>query len=425
MTVEHVVLRRATEAQFNQGVVNQLEQWGGGLSLPLFQQREELLKATGMGQELTGWVLLPSSAPADTLDFLCSVRTYRRPIYYLPGSSSASPHPSAPSSTSAEPSAATSGTPTARRVTAYSVATVFTPAKNRGKGYAQKMMELLHAELRTKGDGAELLQDDEEKDGKPLEAWKGGKDGLLSFLLSDVGHFYARAKDERSGRGWRVQGTTTTTWNLAESLQTSPESFSTPPTPPSGFHTSPITSTDLASVALADAALLHTSLSASVPSSKPRFIVEPTPSSFEWSTTRSTHAFAARGLPVPSLWGFQLRGEAEGGRAAEDGWSYILLVMDPKLKVAKLLRLRLASTSAKELVAGHASYLVRAAAELARSHGMEQMLGWNVPSAALEELEEGDKGVTAEREGNLSAVAWYGEGDGEVEWENNESYTWC
>lgn len=305
------------------------------------------------------------------------------------------------------------------------MATVFTPAKNRGKGYAQKMMELLHAEIRTSGEDAALLQENEVADGRPLEAWKGGKDGLVSFLFSDVGHFYARAKDQRTDRGWRVQGTTTTTWDLTKSLLPSSRTPLASPPPPTGFKAFPITSADLASIARADAALLYTSLSASEPSNKRRFIVEPTPSSFEWSTTRSCHAFAARGLPAPTVWGFQLRGDAEEGQSTEKDWSFILFVMDPKLKVSKLLRLRLASTWAKELVAGHASYLLQAAAELARSHGMEQMLGWNVQSAALEELEEGDKGVTAEREGNLSAVAWYGEGDGKVEWEQNESYAWC
>jgi hypothetical protein len=52
-------------------------------------------------------------------------------------------------------------------------------------------------------------------------------------------------------------------------------------------------------------------------------------------------------------------------------------------------------------------------------------VGWNVPLTALDDLEDGDKGATAEREGNLSAVAWYGGGDGGVEWQHNESYAWC
>lgn len=305
------------------------------------------------------------------------------------------------------------------------MASVFTPAKNRGKGYAQKMMELLHAEIRTSGGDVALLQNDERAEGKPMEAWRGGKDGILSFLYSDVGDFYARAKDPGTDRGWRIQGTTTTTWDLKSCLSPLPKSPSASLPPPTGFKSSPITSADLASIALADAALLYASLSSSIPSYKTRFVVEPTPGSFGWSTTRSTLALTARGLPAPTVWGFQLRGEADKVQPTEGGWSYILLVMDMRLKVAKLLRLRLASTSAKELLAGHASYLIQAAGKLARSHGMETMLGWNVPLAALEEMEVKDKGTTAEREGNLSAVAWYGEGDGDVEWVQNESYAWC
>lgn len=343
-------------------------------------------------------------------------------MLYLPAQSS---QLSAPSLSSAEPSTTTPTAPTVRRAISYSIASVFTPAKNRGKGYARKMMELLHAEIRTEGEDTALLQEEEGTDGKPLEAWTGGHDGVLSFLYSDVGDFYARAKEQRTDRGWRIQGTTTTTWDLTKSLLLSAQSPSASLLPPPGVQASPITSADLSFTALVDAALLHASLSASKPSSKPRFIVEPTLASYDWSTTRSTHAFTARDLPAPTVLGFQLRAEAEGAQPTASGWSYILLAMDPKRKVAKLLRLRLASTSAQELVPGHAAYLLRAAAELARSHGMEEMLSWNVPSAALEELKEGDKGVTAEREGNLSAVAWYGEGDGEVEWEHNESYAWC
>lgn len=51
----YLALHQATEAQWLKSISNVLPEWGGGLPLELFVQREKLLRETGMGRGLTCW----------------------------------------------------------------------------------------------------------------------------------------------------------------------------------------------------------------------------------------------------------------------------------------------------------------------------------------------------------------------------------
>lgn len=350
---------------------------------------------------------MPSDVPSDTLDFLCSVETFRRPILFRPSSQSP----------------LNGGTAEVLRSVSYSIASVFTPPANRGKKYAQTMMTLLHDELRMEDNGSGLVVEEEDAE-VGLEAAKGGKDGVVSFLYSDVGDFYSRAKEARSRKGWRIVGTErTTTWDL-RSLTSST------PTTPQGFEAVPITTESLPSLANRDANLLRASLYSSPSVAHDRFIVEPTPGSFIWSTSRSTHSFTSRNLSPPHTWGFELR---PTGAATSDQWSFILLSFLAHTKGVEVLRLRLATDEQTgEPLPGHATFLLNSAARLAQELGSEKVVGWNVHPSALDELGEKGvgKGVTEERKDHLSALAWYGPttvdgGEPEVAWLVNETYAWC
>ncbi|ORY88617.1 hypothetical protein BCR35DRAFT_350854 [Leucosporidium creatinivorum] len=411
---EQLILRQATQEQWLQSISHTHPQWGGGISLELYKEREKLLKeSTGeMGGSLICWVLLPTTSSPDSLNFYSSCESYRRPILHLPPSTSSSP--SSPKS-----------------AFAYSIASVFTPPQHRRHGYARTMMSLLHEQLRRSPSPSPSPS-------APVD--KGGESPLLSFLYSDVGNFYSTCIDRASGKGWEVQGTErTTSWELGSAFSSRPET-------PEGWETREITTSDLADVAKRDADVLTSSFAhpssnpESATSNKSQFLILPTPSSFSWSIARSAYSFTARGAAAPEVWGFGVSrtAAAEGKDDSEEAWGYVLLGMDYKEKKAKLLRLRLptspspipTSPSPSSSPAELGAHLIHLAASLALQHGMTKLEAWNVDTFVLSALDsEGNGGKTERREDSESAVAWYGEGEGEgegeVEWRVNEGYAWC
>lgn len=348
-------------------------------------------------------MLLPSDAAPDSTDILCSVETYRRSILYLP-----------PSSTTAD----TSAEPAVKRLVGYSIASVFTPPQNRKKGYAKRMMELLHDQLGLPASNsasaalAELKEEEVE-----LKGADGGRDGLLSWLYSDVGDFYSRCHrgGKPEGESWQIQGLTTTTWTIPLPASSSPVS------PPKGFTCSLVKPTDFDRLAKLDASSLRRSFASS---SSPRgaFAAEPTDGALHWATQRGAHSFTARGQEAPTVWGVELRLSSPSSSNVGEPTSFILFTCDFQKQKAKLLRLLLSSPS-------HAPFLLSEASRLLQQYHQTKLVGWKVPEEALEELRQFGKGwagETGERSDSLSAVAWYGqEGEGEVEWRVNEGYAWC
>lgn len=292
-----------------------------------------------------------------TTDFPCSCETYRRPLI-VRGDASTSPV----------------------RTTGYSIASVFTLASYRRKGHAERMMTLLHEQLRL--DGVPSVD-------AVVPGWQGGKDGIISFLYSDVGDFYARCGKP----GWTINAPISTVW-------TAPY-----PSPTSSLRTNAITMETLAEVASLDASLLAQSLP---PGS---FSIEPSFENYEWAYERSAYYAPILGLTQPKILG------AEIGTRGEADWGCILFFPNfAKGTVLKIVRIR--------ANAGQMQALMEVAWEVGRSIEAKSMSAWNVGDELLGGLKGGERGATGVRKDSLSAVAWYGGGK-PGEWSVNEAYAWC
>ncbi|SCV67254.1 BQ2448_5900 [Microbotryum intermedium] len=386
---EENILKRATRAQYLQSLENQPVEWGAGLTLEQFVQRETRLGETQQGKCLQCWVLVPSSDP-DTPDFYCSVETFRRPLLLL-----------------TKP-----GTPVRRGIT-YSIASVFTPPHHRRKGHARMMMALLHDQLRRKdgyGSNAPLsLQ--ETLSGPSGTSTHLFNDAETSFLYSDVGEFYAKCGNP----GWHIQGRTTVEYQIA----------SIPPTPRepesstrSGSSPQPISRAQFETLAKAHSTFLQIELARQA---EPSVIVEPTGSTYEWMTTRSTAGFQLGGVECASdPWGFEM-----GSSDDPESWSFIVFAFDaaPKKRIVNLLRVRCAR---KE---DYPRLLSKVVEHVRASWGEQgKIIGWNVDESWITEAEKKRlKGATFERDEHLAAMAVYAKGfeNQSIRWLKNEQYSWC
>ncbi|KAI5474444.1 hypothetical protein MNV49_003263 [Pseudohyphozyma bogoriensis] len=415
---EELDLFPATPEQYHHSLERQFESWAFGLTFDAFVKKEVGLKdGTELGKALRCWVLAPKSSPT-TLDFYCAVETYRRPVVlHLPSSTP-------------PPEASTPALPATTTTIGYSIASVFTPPKHRRKGYAAKMMTILHDKLALP-EGAALVPYEEG------EASGYGEDGVCSFLYSDVGDFYSRCFWERSGAGgkekvgWRVVSPLETTW-LVSSLPASPA--------PSPDVLKPITTSDFPSLTHTDSlSPLPSTPSSPTPahSSSGWWYASPTFPTLEWQVTRATLSATSKGATLPPCWGF------EYGRRGSDEWSFLTFTMDPP-SALRVLRFRLGTPTTTLVVnpeqvklehtrEGIAHALVDAALVVAKGLGFDKVVGWNVAAGlGLEVGEDGKvlRGQTIKREEHLDAVTWYGPKasgkDGEEpEWRLNEGYAWC
>lgn len=315
-------------------------------------------------------VLVPADDP-DTVDILCSVETFRRPILI-------------------------NTKPTLRRSIGYSIASVFTPPQNRKKGYAKLMMTRLHNELASSDALEDLttLEYDETVDAK----WKGGEDGQVSFLYSDVGDFYSRCGPP----GWTIMGQTTTTWTVG-SLPVVDE-----PSQPADTTLQLIDESRFADIATRDSKLIQSELSA-LPTIS--FAAEPTPGTYHWSALRAQATATAYSVPVPTTWGFELTSPTNA-----DYWSFLAFTYDAAKRSIKILRIRSDVSSFL--------FLLQSLVKLAKEFNVETITGWNVPQDLLAGLEKEWQGETKDRDSSLPALAWYGAGPS-PEWRLNEGYAWC
>ncbi|KAI0746877.1 hypothetical protein C8Q80DRAFT_1321816 [Daedaleopsis nitida] len=166
-------------------------QWARGQSLEEYLHKDAIQENDehAANGKLITWVLAPRSDPS-TLDFLCSCETFRRAALVARHS------PTSP----ALPLAAS--TADVQEVTAYAVASVFTPPQNRRKGYAQHMMRLLHWALAPPAALSPSTFPTAEW-GPPPDA-RMPADARFSVLYSDVGREFYRACGTAPGArdGW-------------------------------------------------------------------------------------------------------------------------------------------------------------------------------------------------------------------------------
>ncbi|KAM0787062.1 hypothetical protein ACM66B_006325 [Microbotryomycetes sp. NB124-2] len=365
-SLDETELRPANPEQYHQSLLNQFPQWGIGYSLEGFLERERQLSLTGMGRQMQCWVLVPQVDP-ETKEILCSCETFRRPILWSPRAG------------------------LVQDAVGYSIASVFTPPHNRRKGYALHMMKTLHSKLRLENE-------------QTVPTIENGltqrNDAVVSFLFSDVGQFYSQAGPP----GWHTQGLSTTVWQVnSYPLQDSTTSS-----------LSPVTADDFDRVAKADAELMRQDLATSKGSSYPAFATVLTKASLDWTTTRATQYAKENNLTVPEVWGFEI---VAADSSSSSSSSLILFSYELKRKAIKVLRVRASSSNEFES-------LMDAVVQLARQHGVDKIVAWQVDPELLQGLPQDKRGETLERTDSLSALAEYA-GDGEITWKANEAYAWC
>jgi hypothetical protein len=276
---------------------------------------------------------------------------------------------------------------------AYGIASVFTPERHRGKGYAHHLMRLLHFVL-IKHD---LLPEFPRAAwGEPPEVPEGLGKGIASALFSDVGEFYRRCNpgvgNEHSDRAWIIQNPIGTLWP-----------------------TSPAKELDEARIKWIGNNQLD-----EVWEEDSRFLVQETLNgpgpvfSFLPSGGVARFLYARAKQFIPEDW----KEDKWGARYIQDGsLSYASWALDPDRKGSPGLlinRVRADPTSFP--------ILLEAARSVARSLGIEQIEVWNLPPHLAEIAKElgGNEGP---REEHLPALAWFGEG--QAEWKNNEKFCWC
>lgn len=322
-------------------------------------------------------VLVPRAEPT-TLHIRCSVATIIRTVAVQP-----------------EPYNARWSNYIPTHETSFSITHVYTPVDKRKRGYATRMMSLLHAQLAPAYEGVSHRADSTE----PYPT------GILSFLYSGFGDFYSRC----GLPGWHIQTSRETRWNTDDILQDVCKS---------GAALAPIMETHFTEVAEAHARALDAELGARAREDKPRaFAVLPTGEEFQWLVARSKFYGAQAALssrPPPSSWGVRT-----GKRicVSDDTDDLAIWFFDYVKKELQFLRLRCRDgpTLAR---------IVHAAALAAKEQQCGRLVAWNVDEDLLNSCRQSGR-ETFDRKKNLAAVAWYGPDKGCPERIANEKYGWC
>ncbi|EUC56992.1 hypothetical protein RSOL_206730 [Rhizoctonia solani AG-3 Rhs1AP] len=365
---DQLTIKPASKSQVFEAETRSSVEWAKWLSLEQYLSRceEGLTQDHAKDGKLTSWVLVPANDP-ETLDFFCACETYRRDTFILP-----------------------KGETTAIPGIGFGIAAVFTPARYRGKGYAGRMMNLLHFAI-AKPEGIPSFP----------STW-----GLappfrleqpceVSVLYSDVGKFYERCAPGE-GVGWTIVDPMTTEWVVeADGNKTAPASVE-------------LLSRDDAIKAVAgDLDLFKKDLESKGPSERIHFGFQPTAAwcSFQmhWDDKHPLYMSSP-----PSFWGAKTK---VGEETHFIVWQY---EASPKPKLIILYTRATPETFPD---------LFEAARSVCRAEKHGAIETWNLDEA-LVPIGGQLGGRTYERGEHLPAMKWYGE-PGEVVWVGNNKLHWC
>ncbi|KAJ6627019.1 hypothetical protein B0H10DRAFT_471845 [Mycena sp. CBHHK59/15] len=357
----------ATPQQIIQARRRTLPEWGKGLTLEEHLQRDasqDEFEGSRDGRLIT-WVLAPREDP-QTLDFKCACETFKRTGLI-----------------------ADSGKDAPETVTSYAIASVFTPPKNRGKGFARHMMRLLHWVIADES----LLHPGEFPAawGEPPAKVDGAGHGRFSALWSDVGHFYnACGPVPGVKEGWVVRGTMTTVWDVDSS-----------PVPESALQWTWLDDSGVSELWDEDVETIRSNLKQAGVSFS--FLPNTGVASFQH---RRLKVFLER-LVVPPIetWGV----------ISPDNKAFATWTVDPRPPAPRTLivsRIQANSQVFEELVGK--------ILEIAKKYNVKRVEVWNLPKE-LEILATTLGAETYERQEHLPAFKWYGkEPESSVTWAYNE-----
>ncbi|ORX96775.1 hypothetical protein K493DRAFT_314343 [Basidiobolus meristosporus CBS 931.73] len=335
---EELVLVKATHDQVLTTWHNTHVEWGVKLDLEQYLKREKLLANQEFTSEnITVWALVSKDDPSNSQP-LAHCETFRRPVVIK--------------------SSGKVGDIQERDC--YSIATVFCPAHNRGKGYASKMMKLLYQELKETG-------------------------AAVSNLYSDVGPtFYARL-------GWKIY----------PALEGQLTAKNTPKGSQLPGQVSWLTANSIDEIAEEDCDLLREELKNSTTAA---VVVLPRRIDYDWHWARSRFYAGVYDRPVPDNLGARIQ--------SKEASEFVVWTHDFRDNQLLVLRLRSTSKEATRL-------LLEAAKIEASNMGISQVVVWNLPA---EHTPEGV--TIVERDSSLPSMAFFEFPDEEYEWLGNEKYAW-
>ncbi|KAI1798122.1 hypothetical protein LXA43DRAFT_9929 [Ganoderma leucocontextum] len=395
-------------------------QWAFNKSLEEYLQRDVILdgKEQAADGKFVVWVLAPRKNP-DTLEFLCSCETFRRTALVARRE-------------------AGSTTSEVQDVTAYGVASVFTPSKNRKKGYARHMMRLLHWVLAPR---SALPPTFPKEWGAPpdekLIQFAGVANAQFSVLYSDIGSEFYRScgLDATSRNGWYVTGAKETSWTL------DPEAD--PPSPPrsdgapSNYNLKHLKEEEVFALYDYDAHWMRddftrpsaTDANVSQAPEPPRFTFLPHKGVGAFVISRTVQFTPDLQPFMPtSRWGVAILPQsvssltdalASLGRGSESrGLSFISWTFEGrKAKTVVVTRLRADEHTFP--------ILLEEIKAVAREDNARKIEFWYL-HPQLRCIAEAKGWKTVAREDHLSAVKWYGdESEEDLEWLYNEKFCWC
>ncbi|RDX54605.1 hypothetical protein OH76DRAFT_1397964 [Lentinus brumalis] len=405
LTLADLSLFPATPEQTRESRSRHSVQWSRGRPLHEYLHRDEVLEAHehAANGNLITWVLAPRNDPT-TLNFLCSCETYRRAALV------ARPKYSAESKVA---------DPRIEAATAYGVASVYTPPKNRKKGYARHMMRLLHWVLAPR---SALPSTFPSEWGTPpdIEMLKsvGLANAQFSVLYSDVGRDFYRScgTDPTSRNGWVVSGATETFWKLDASDVIAAKK--------TDVRFARLSESDLAALYEHDARWIKEDLIRHGRPGRTQFTFLPD-KGVGMFVVRRIMDFTPDLQPVlPSKqWGAVIL--PNGAHILADALaqpsplSFVTWTLDLKTSPRTLVVSRLRADEST-LPALLDELLV-----VAREEQVEKVEFWYM-RPELRALAESNGWKTEERVEHLSAVKWYGaEKEDDLEWVYNERFCWC
>ncbi|KZT70495.1 hypothetical protein DAEQUDRAFT_737428 [Daedalea quercina L-15889] len=369
--------------------------WHKALSVEEYLLRDEIMDKYehARDKKLTTWVLAPRVDPT-TLNFMCSCEIFRRTA------AMASP----------------SDQSTAKQVIACGIASVFTPAEKRKKGYGHHMMRLLHWVLAPRS----ALPDFPEAWGSPpdVPAALGLQSAQFSVLYSDIGKNFYRYSGPTAdqGNGWLENGSIETSLHADKAFADT--TSSDPTTAPHIW----LSEHDVKHVWSLDTPLMRADLAKEAASTgRTAFSFLPN-IGVGASVIHRSMSFASDKTPVLPLdmWGVLLLpnsviGVDEVFADPSRQVTYATWTLDSLNEAQRVL-----VTTRVRASQGTLPALLEVLVKFARKENIQKIEIWGLPETLR--ITAGEFGwETSNRTDHLSAFKWYGkESEDEVTWLFNE-----
>ncbi|KZT58260.1 hypothetical protein CALCODRAFT_468701 [Calocera cornea HHB12733] len=364
-SLSSLTLVKANREQTIESRKRNFNEWNRGLNIEQYLKVHDDLDIHehASGEKLNTWVLVRRD-DSHSLDFLCACETYVREGLV------------------ATPTGVT-------EVTAYAIASVYTPVENRKKGYARQMLRLLHHVIGRK----EGLPEFPAEWGAPPSNGGFGN-AWFSILYSDVGpKFYTTCGPTLSTPGWMVQNPYEVFWPV--------EGDANGTDSPARL----LQETDLEDLLTKDAALIKEEMAGTT---KLCCSFTANHGVNNYLVQRSIIRAELTGHPRPEVWGAVL--------PEHEPQALSFLTWTPGPPDFTISRLRAGPEALPALLG--------VAKKIAAECKAQEIVAWAVPDG-LQEACEALGGVRRARTNHLPSVHVYAEDGDKFEWIHNEKFSWC